>query len=92
MELKCICIDDKNRPNEVPLNRWIKKGKKYTIVQMDYMNIQNRIIGVKLSEINNDDLFPYQYFRGARFAVSKNDIIEMNIESVDISDLEEQLS
>lgn len=91
MELKCVCIDDKNRPNEVPLNRWVKKGEQYTITQIDYMNTQNRIIGVKLMEIDNDDLFPYQYFRGSRFAVSENDIIEMNIEGVDISDLEQQL-
>jgi hypothetical protein len=92
MELKCICIDDTFRPNEVPLNRWVKKGEPYTIIQMDYLNNQNRIIGVKLAEINNDDLFPYQFFKGSRFAVSENDLIEMNIESVDISDIEEQLS
>lgn len=91
MKLKCICIDDTHRPNEVPLNRWVKKGEPYTIIQIDYLNNQNRILGVKLQEINNDDLFPWQYFRATRFAVSENDIIEMQIENVDISDLEEQL-
>lgn len=91
INLKCICIDDTNRPNEVPLTRWIKKGEKYTIIQIDYMNMQNKIIGVKLAEIDNDDLHPYQYFRGSRFAVSENDLIELNIENVDISDLEKQL-
>jgi hypothetical protein len=66
--MEVICINDKNRPNEVPANRWIKKDETYTVVEACKMNTQGGILGFKLKEINNDDLAPYQYFRASRFA------------------------
>lgn len=66
--MEVICINDKNRPNEVPANRWIKKDKSYTVIEASKMNVQGGILGFKLEEINNDDLAPYQYFRADRFA------------------------
>lgn len=71
--MKVICINDKNRPNEVPMNRWIKKDEEYTIIAVTYLTIQNTY-GCKLAEINNDDLFPYQYFALNRFAISVQEI------------------
>lgn len=65
--LEVVCINDKDRPNEVPLHRWVQVGKKYTIIQIDKLN-QQGVYGCKLAEINNDDLFPYQYFNINRFA------------------------
>ena len=65
--IKVICIDDANRPNEVPTSRWIKKGEHYTIVRVSHMNLQSRILGCQLEEINNDDLFPYTHFALRRF-------------------------
>ena len=73
--MKVICINDKNRPNEVPMNRWVKKNEEYTITSVMFMTIQNTY-GCKLAEINNDDLFPYQFFALNRFAVSKTEIEE----------------
>ena len=69
------CINDSNRPNEVPTSRWIKKGNKYNIIQVAYMTQQN-IYGCKLEEINNDDLYPYSYFALTRFAVTKDEVEE----------------
>ena len=91
MNVEVICIDDKNRPNEVPLNRWIKKGTTYHIIEIAKLNAQGGIYGCKLAEINNDDLVPYQFFRLNRFA-SKADLLEAAIlEAIDISELEEVL-
>jgi len=73
--MKVICINDKNRPNEVPLNRWVKKDEEYTIIAVTFLTIQNTY-GCKLAEINNDDLFPYQFFALDRFAISKSEIEE----------------
>ncbi len=63
-----ICIDDSNRPNDVPNTRWIKKGEKYTIRTVCWM-VQQNIYGCRLEEINNDDLFPYSFFALSRFAI-----------------------
>jgi hypothetical protein len=71
--MEVVCINDKNRPNEVPMNRWIKKDQEYTITAVCFMKIQG-IYGCKLAEINNDDLFPYQYFALDRFAISVKEI------------------
>jgi len=73
--MKVICIDDKNRPNEIPISRWIKKGKKYTIIKVSYM-VQQDIYGCQLEEIDNSDLFPWTHFALSRFAVSKEDVLE----------------
>lgn len=78
--MKVICINDKDRPNEVPETRWVKKDETYTVIESCRMNIQGGILGFKLAEINNDDLGVYQYFRASRFAPPS-----------DISELEELL-
>ena len=72
--MEVLCIDDANRPNEVPANRWIKKDEKYTILKVAFM-VQQNIYGCKLAEINNDDLYPWSYFALNRFAVSKEDVL-----------------
>ncbi|MEN7549250.1 hypothetical protein AAG747_15100 [Rapidithrix thailandica] len=92
MNIEVVCINDKNRPNEVPLSRWIKEGKTYHIVEITKLNAQKGIYGCKLEEINNDDLFPYQYFRLDRFAVTMNEeLFEKILEEIDISEAEEIL-
>lgn len=73
---KVICTNSSNRPNDIPTSKWIKKDEEYTVIQMDYMNIQNRILGFKLEEINIDDCFPYQYFSADRFRPLTEDDIK----------------
>jgi hypothetical protein len=92
MNVRVICINDKDRPNEVPNTRWIKQGEVYHIVQIDKLNAQGGIYGCKLDEIDNDDLTPYEYFRLDRFAVPEQLTEEDAIlEKIDISELKEIL-
>lgn len=70
---KVICINDSNRPNEVPTSRWVKKDEEYTIISVCWMT-QQEMYGCKLEEINNDDLFPYSFFALSRFAIKKEEI------------------
>lgn len=72
--MEVLCINDANRPNEVPSTRWIKKDEKYTIVSVAYM-VQQNIYGCKLEELNNDDLYPWSFFALSRFAVSKETVL-----------------
>lgn len=74
--MKVICINNNARPNEIPLNRWLEKDKEYTINKVCFMKQQN-LYGVKLEEINNDDLFPYTYFALNRFGLIVEDIKEL---------------
>lgn len=74
--MKVICINDKDRPNEIPKNRWVEKGLEYTISKVAFMKQQN-IYGVKLEELNNDDLFPYSYISLNRFGIHPDYIKEL---------------
>lgn len=71
--MNVICINDKDRPNDIPSSRWIKKGNKYTIIKVCYM-VQQSIYGCKIEELNNDDLFPWSFFALNRFAVTQEEV------------------
>ena len=64
---KVVAINTQGRPNEIPTSQWIEKDEVYTVLQMDYMNMQGRMLGFKLEEVNIDNCFPYQYFSADRF-------------------------
>ena len=64
---KVVAINVQGRPESIPTSKWIIKDEIYTVSQMDYLNIQGRLLGFKLEEINIDDCFPYQYFSADRF-------------------------
>lgn len=70
---RVICIDDSNRPNDIPTSKWIKKGQPYTVIQVDKIRLQGGMLGFKLAEIDLDSCFPYQYFAASRFGVPKED-------------------
>jgi hypothetical protein len=74
--ISVICIDDSNRPNEVPITRWLELHQEYTIIKVMIMKVQGGLAGVKLEEINNDDLFPWTYFRADRFGQTEEQLME----------------
>ena len=69
MSFKVICINDTNKPNEIPNSQWVKKGSIYTVTKISKMNIQNGILGFELAEINLDGCAPYKYYAAERFGV-----------------------
>jgi hypothetical protein len=67
---KTICIDDANRPPEIPVEKWVKSGEIYHIIHVSKHRLQNYIQGVTLSEINLDESCkPYEAFRLSRFGI-----------------------
>jgi hypothetical protein len=64
-----ICIDDSNRPNDIPLSSWIKKGDKYTVIGVYKMGMQPGIFGYEIEGKNLKPYPPYQYFAHVRFAI-----------------------
>jgi hypothetical protein len=66
-----LCIDSKNKPNEIPQSKWdlLKEGNRYTPLEYIKCTSQGGVIGVKLVEINLDDCAPYICFSINRFAI-----------------------
>jgi hypothetical protein len=75
--VECICIDDSNKPNQIPDNKWVKKGQKYNIIYTVIV-LPQRELGVVLSEIElTDNEMPYEYFLAKRFAVTQDNIAKL---------------
>ena len=71
--IKCICIDDKKRPKEIPKSKWVKKGEVYTVIFALIISPQNTL-AVQLDEIDLDEsCAPYDFFLAERFAFDLDD-------------------
>lgn len=68
-----VCINDSNRPTEIPLEKWIKKGNPYTVVKQ-VTTLDNKI-GYVLEEINlSEDNFPFRCFSAERFGIKSIEV------------------
>ena len=66
--VECICINDKNKPDEIPINKWVKKGDAYTVIYTVVVLPQKQL-AFHLAEIELDEsCSPYEYFLASRFA------------------------
>jgi hypothetical protein len=75
--VQCLCIDDSNRPKEIPVEKWVKKGQLYNIIYTVTV-LPQKEIGVVLSEIElTEKELPYEYFLLRRFAVEMYDISKL---------------
>ena len=64
--IEAICANDSNRPKEIPLDKWIVKGKTYHITYTVW-SITSKKLGVHLDEIFLDEsCSPYGYFAASR--------------------------
>jgi hypothetical protein len=76
--IECICIDDSNKPKEIPARKWIKKDKKYHII-FTTTAMPQKILAVELSEICLDESCnPYEYFDAKRFGLTYENLIKLN--------------
>lgn len=67
MGFEVQCIDSSNRPNEIPVTKWIKEGKVYSVINIEKCNIQGGLIGYQLEEIDLKGCEPYLFFSAYRF-------------------------
>lgn len=72
--VKCICIDDTKKPNEIPANKWVKNGDIYHITHIYKQLNQPGIQGVELAEFDISMCKPYNSYRMSRFAIDINDL------------------
>ena len=95
--IKCICINDKNRPNKVPSDKWLVEGTEYTII-FTLVVLPQKTLAVQLDEIDLDEsCAPYEFFLSNRFAFTKEElekliafIEECNHVNMSIKDLMKQ--
>jgi len=71
--IKCICIDAKNRPNEIPIPKWLEYGEEYSITYAVRCLPQNVLAFSLYEKPLCDDCYPYQYFTSTRFSIKPED-------------------
>jgi hypothetical protein len=78
--IPCICIDDKGRPADFPLSKWLVEDGLYHIVAATVVLPQG-ILGFRLHEVKMDSsCYPYKFFSSHRFAIDeqfKKQLFEM---------------
>lgn len=73
---RVICIDDANRPKEIPKNKWVIKKQEYTVIWV-YYSIPSKTMAFDLAEITLDEsCAPYSIFSAKRFAIHEDDLEE----------------
>ena len=71
---RVICINDKERPVEIPINKWVKENNEYNVSWVFY-SIPSKTMAFDLEEIHLDESCkPYGYFSAHRFAIHKDDL------------------
>ena len=87
MSVECICINDSNRPNEIPVNKWIKKGSTYNVI-FTVTVLPQKELGVQLAEIElTDRELPYEYFLANRFSFTEENLKKLIELIKDCSDI-----
>lgn len=78
--IKCICINDKDKPPGIPDSHWVKIGKRYTAVAI-YDRVQpGAMLGVVLQEIDLTEVnTPYTCFSINRFGFKEEDLINLEM-------------
>jgi len=95
--IKCVCIDDKNRPSKVPPHKWVKEGQEYTVI-FTLVVLPQKTLAVQLDEIDLDEsCAPCSFFLADRFGFTKENlekliayIEECNHVNMSIKDLMKQ--
>jgi len=72
LPFKAICVDDKNRPAEIPITNWLVEGQPYTIINA--RQLPNGETGFIVEEIPlGEETFPYFYLSSSRFGIPMTD-------------------
>ncbi len=89
--IKCICIDDTGKPNEISAEKWVKLDENYHITHI-YWHPNQGIQGVSIYEKPLDEsCAPYESFRLTRFGIAIKDFdkfIELIKNCSDLDDLD----
>ena len=86
--IECICVNDKNRPRQIPKEKWIKEGHYYHVIYTVTVLPQKQL-AFHLSEISLDECcVPFEYFLANRFAFTEENLMLLMELIKDCSDVE----
>jgi hypothetical protein len=72
--IKCLCINDNDKPSRIPVEKWLEKGKEYTLAFTMTVYPQKRL-AFQVQEIDLDETCnPYSWFLADRFAFKEEDL------------------
>ena len=89
--MKVICINNSNKPNNIPDSEWIKKDEIYTVTSVKAMGLQPGKFGYLLKEIQLSELsFPYELYDADRFIPLNNPFLKQQKQTVSETVVEEE--
>ena len=66
--MRVICIDADNKPQNIPIEEWVKEGDMYNVTRIVRMGLQKDIYGFLLKEVQlSSRSFPYELYDSSRF-------------------------
>ena len=66
--MKVICIDADNKPQNIPIEEWVKEGDMYNVTRIVRMGLQKDTYGFLLKEVQlSSRSFPYELYDSSRF-------------------------
>ena len=72
--IKCLCINDRDKPIQIPNEKWLEKGREYTLL-FSMTVLPQKQLAFQLNEIDLDDsCSPYTWFLANRFAFREEDL------------------
>lgn len=82
--MKVICINNSNKPNNIPSSEWIELGGIYTVTKVKSMGLQPGKLGFLLKEVQLSELsFPYEMYDAERFLPVQSHPLKQNQESIE---------
>lgn len=75
--VEVICIDDKNKPGQIPAKYWIKEGEKVHITLVTFHPLQEGgIQGCEIYEkpLPIEECAPYNFWKLSRFGITPNNL------------------
>lgn len=71
--IQLTCVDDTQRPAEIPPEKWVKNGSVYTPTFAIFV-VPQRVLAVELLELElTAKEAPYDYFKASRFTLPVGD-------------------
>jgi len=75
--IKCVCINDKDKPSKIPQNKWLEEGREYTLA-FSMTVLPQKQLAFQVQEIDLDDsCSPYTWFLASRFSFKKEDLAKL---------------
>ena len=72
--MKVVCINDSNRPNEIPNSLWIKKGRFYDVERITRDMSGNYAIVLVSPKLGRENM-PYRFFGAYRFSMVDPELV-----------------